>query len=166
VTVHFRAVANDAEARACATIMSTTDPWVTLGRGFDTSLALLRDPTREVYVAAVGESSDVAGFVILNMRGAFVGYLQTIAMREDWRGRGLGRWLIARVEERIFREAPNVFLCVSSFNPRAKALYERLGYEVIGELREYIVHGHSEWLLRKTIAPLAEWGATAGVWRR
>ena len=159
VTVRFRALAHDAEARACATIMSTSDPWITLGRGFDTSLALLRDPAREVYVAALGTPTEIAGFVILNMRGAFVGYIQTIAMRADWRGRGLGSWLIARAEERIFREAPNVFLCVSSFNPRAKALYERLGYEVIGELKDFVVRGHSEWLMRKTIASLAEWQA-------
>jgi hypothetical protein len=30
------------------------------------------------------------------------------------------------------------------------------GYEVIGELKDYIVPGHSEILLRKTIAPLTE----------
>ena len=43
-----------------------------------------------------------------------------------------------------------------------KALYERLGYEVIGELRDYIVRGHSEWLLRKSIAPLADWTTSRG----
>jgi RimJ/RimL family protein N-acetyltransferase len=46
---------------------------------------------------------------------------------------------------------------VSSFNERARALYTRLGYETVGELRDYIVRGHSEWLLRKSIAPLADW---------
>jgi len=35
-------------------------------------------------------------------------------------------------------------------------LYERLGYEVVGELKDYIVPGHSEMLLRKTIGPLVE----------
>jgi len=59
-------------------------------------------------------------------------------------------------EERIFRESPNVFLCVSSFNPRAKALYERLGYEAVGELNDYIVRGHSEHIFRKTIGPIRE----------
>ncbi len=36
------------------------------------------------------------------------------------------------------------------------SLYERLGYAVVGELTDYIVSGHSELLLRKTIAPLNE----------
>ena len=32
--------------------------------------------------------------------------------------------------------------------------YWRLGYDVVGELHDYIVAGHAEILLRKTIAPL------------
>jgi len=60
------------------------------------------------------------------------------------------------VEKRILSETPNVFICVSSFNGRVQRLYERRGYEVVGELKNWIVPGHSEILLRKTIAPLTE----------
>ena len=49
-----------------------------------------------------------------------------------------------------------MFICVSSFNPGARRLYERLGYQVVGELPDYMVRGHSEILLRKTTGPLAE----------
>ena len=66
--------------------------------------------------------------------------------------------LMAFAEQRILSETPNVFICVSSFNPDAQRLYQRLGYEVIGELRDYIVAGHSEILLRKSIAPLNDFG--------
>lgn len=45
---------------------------------------------------------------------------------------------------------PNVFLCVSSFNPDARRPYQRLGYEYIGELKDFIVTGHSELIYRKT----------------
>jgi hypothetical protein len=45
---------------------------------------------------------------------------------------------------------------VSSFNPDARRLYERLGYSVVGELKDLIVPGHSEILLRKTLGPLTE----------
>ena len=152
--VRVRPLGGDDEARTCAGIMAGSEPWITLGRGVEASLAILRDPSREVYVAA--SASEVIGFLILTMRGAFVGYIQTVALREDWRGRGLGSRLIAFAEERILRDAPNVFMCVSSFNTRARALYERLGYEVIGELRDYIVRGHSEWLLRKSTGPIGE----------
>jgi ribosomal protein S18 acetylase RimI-like enzyme len=162
VVVVVRHLATDSEAEACARIMAESDPWITLGRGYDASLSILRDASLEVYVATRADEGDVVGFVIVNMRGAFVGYLQSIAVREDWRGRGLGKRLIAFAERRILREAPNVFLCVSSFNERAKSFYQRLGYEVIGELRDFIVRDHSEWLLRKSVAPLGDWTTPRG----
>jgi hypothetical protein len=46
-------------------------------------------------------------------------------------------------------------MCVSSFNVGARRLYLRHGYEVVGELTDYIVEGHSETLLRKTFGPIA-----------
>ncbi|MEK6372460.1 MAG: N-acetyltransferase [Acidobacteriota bacterium] len=143
---------NDDDARACAAMMCATDPWITIGRTFDECLIAVTDPTREVWVAR--EDGAVRGFIIINMRGAFIGYIQTVCVDAGARGIGLGTQLVAFAEERIFRETPNVFLCVSSFNPRARALYERLGYEVVGELKDYIIPGASEILMRKTVGPL------------
>jgi ribosomal protein S18 acetylase RimI-like enzyme len=152
--IDIRPVADDREAHAAATIMATSEPWITLGRSFDKSLATLHDDSLERYVAI--EAHDVIGFVLVSMRGTFTGYIKSIAVRDDWRNRGLGARLIKFAEERILRDAPNVFLCVSSFNPRAQAFYERLGYEVVGTLRDFVVRGHDEILLRKTIGPLNE----------
>ena len=140
------------EAVVCARMMAGSDPWLTLGRGFEECLRAIEDPSREVHVARSGDS--VRGFIILNLHGAFVGYLQTICVAADARGAGVGSTLMAFAEERVFAISPNLFLCVSSFNQRAKTLYERLGYQTIGELRNYLVPGQSEWLMRKTIGPL------------
>jgi ribosomal protein S18 acetylase RimI-like enzyme len=135
--------------------MASSEPWRTLGRDYETSLRILTDPVKEVSVVYVGAETDaVAGFLILNMTGAFVGYIQTVCVAPEWRGRGLGAIVIHFAEERIFGETPNVFMTVSSFNTDAQRLYERLGYQRIGELTDYIVAGHSEILLRKTIGPL------------
>lgn len=162
-TITIRPLAGDDEALACAAIMATSEPWITLGRTREQSHAIVSDPEREVYVAACEEERGaIVGFVIIQLKGAFVGYIQTVALRDNWRSRGLGRRLIAFAEERILRELPNVFICVSSFNHRARALYERLGYETVGELKDYIVRGHSEWLLRKSVGPLAEFGKGRG----
>jgi RimJ/RimL family protein N-acetyltransferase len=38
-------------------------------------------------------------------------------------------------------QAKNLFLCVSSFNHRARALYERLGYAALAELEDYVIPG-------------------------
>jgi ribosomal-protein-alanine N-acetyltransferase len=153
--VTVRPIAGDEEVRVCAEIMTTSDPWLTLGRTTEQAQRILSDrEVQDTYVAV--HDGAVVGFVILVMKGAFVGYIRSVAVHADWRSRGLGRRLIWFAEERIFRDSPNVFLCVSSFNPRARALYERLGYETVGELRDYIVRGHSEWLMRKTLGPYAE----------
>ena len=160
--VVVRQLETDDEAVACARIMSSSEPWITLGRDYALSLATVRDPAREVYVGVTEGDGEVVGFLILSMRGAFVGYIQSVGVRDDWRGRSLGTALISFAESRIFAETPNVFICASSFNGRARALYERLGYEIVGELRDYIVRGHSEWLLRKSIAPLADWTSSRG----
>ncbi len=57
-------------------------------------------------------------------------------------------------ESHIFRRSPNVFLCVSDFNPRARAFYERLGYALVGALPDYVAPGHTEWLMRKSVGAL------------
>jgi N-acetylglutamate synthase-like GNAT family acetyltransferase len=90
------------------------------------------------------------------MHGGFVGYIQSVCVAAGWRNTGIGSQLMAFAEKRIFSETPNAFILVSSFNQDARRLYERLGYEVVGELKDYIISGHSEILLRKAIAPLAE----------
>jgi ribosomal protein S18 acetylase RimI-like enzyme len=143
------------EAESCARLMSSTEPWITLGRSREASLDLVRDAGREVYIARVGGL--FAGFLILNMRGAFVGYIQTVCLVPEQRGQGLGTAIIGWAEDRIFRESPNVFMCVSSFNKDAQRLYQRLGYTVIGELTDYLVPGHSEILLRKSKGPWSRW---------
>lgn len=153
--LEIRELQSFAEAEICARIMSNSEPWITLRRDYDGSLKTITAPAREVYLAIV--DGEIAGFTILNMHGAFVGgYIQSVCIAPQWRNKGIGRQLIALAEKRIFRETSNVFICVSDFNKDAQRLYERLGYEVIGELKDYIISGHSEILLRKTIAPLVE----------
>lgn len=154
IPVKIRKLQSPEDARQCAKLMSASEPWITLRRTFENSLKMLTDSSREVYLGTV--DGRVVGFIVLIMSGAFVGFVQTIGVAPEWRNQGIGTRLLKFAEDMIFEKAPNVFMCVSSFNDRARKLYERLGYEVIGELKDYIVPGHSEILLRKSIAPLAE----------
>jgi [ribosomal protein S18]-alanine N-acetyltransferase len=151
-TLSIARLENEAEAQACARLMASSEPWITLGRTYEASLVVVQDPTREVYIAR--DDAGLAGFLILCMTGAFVGSIQTICIHPDRRGQGLGSRLVQFAEERILEESPNVFMCVSSFNHDARRLYERLGYRVVGELTDYIVEGYSETLLRKSRGPL------------
>jgi ribosomal protein S18 acetylase RimI-like enzyme len=152
--IEIKKLENLDQAQQCAQMMANSEPWITLGRTYQVCLKLLQDPSREVYVAL--REGYVVGFIILLMQGILRGYVQTVGVMPEWRNRGVGSLLMAFAEKRIFRESPNVFLCVSSFNKAAQKFYRRLGYEMVGRLEDFIVPGHSEVLLRKTIAPLSE----------
>jgi len=138
----------------CATQMSLSEPWITLKRSFEQSLRCIEDPLAEVYLAK-GEN-EMVGFAIIKLRGAFTGYIQSILIFKEYQRMGYGRKFISLLEEYIFSSCPNVFICASSFNPGALKLYQELGYKIVGELTDYIVAGQSEILLRKSIAPIAD----------
>jgi ribosomal protein S18 acetylase RimI-like enzyme len=142
------------EAAECAELLLTSEPWLTLRLSRETAVAGLTDPAKEVH--GIRDANGVAGFVVIDMRGLLRGYVQVLCVRADCRRRGLGSALLRWAEERIFRDSPNVFICVSSFNPGARRLYERHGFELVGTLRELLVAGHDELLLRKS---KGTWGA-------
>src|SRR5436309_3386799 len=85
------------EAQVCAGWMASSDPWITLRTTPEHALKALTDPNREMYVACAGEG--IAGFVILNLRGPFSGYVQTVCVAPECRNFGIGRKLIEFAEE-------------------------------------------------------------------
>jgi ribosomal protein S18 acetylase RimI-like enzyme len=143
---------NKKEAEICARALENSEPWITLRRGYKHSIRPLTDPSRETYVAT--EDKEIVGFVLLDVRGPFRGYIHLLCVMPEWRNRGIGERLIRHVEQRVFREHPNVFLCVSSFNRAAQRFYKRMGFKRVGAIPNYIVAGHSEYLMRKTHGPI------------
>ena len=135
----------------CAMMMSKTDPWITLGMNFDQCLKAFEGDCKEIYIINYGK--DIAGFVILQVCGTFSGYIQTICIREDYRGKGFGTKLLKFCEERILKFSPNIFICVSSFNKGAIKLYYEFGFKLVGELDNFVKEGYTELLLRKTVGP-------------
>jgi [ribosomal protein S18]-alanine N-acetyltransferase len=135
-----------------ANIMCHSEPWITLKRNYHQCLQAFDGDYKEIYVAV--ENDDLLGFIILQMAGTFRGYIQTIAVAENARSKGIGSKLIEFAEKRIFTISPNIFICVSSFNEDAQKLYTKLGYEKIGVLKDFIIEGYDEILLRKTIGTL------------
>ena len=150
--LHVEPLADMTDVRECARMMATSEPWITLQRTEDALVPVVSDPVKEVHL--VRDSDGIAAFIILDLRGLTNGYVQTICVRADRRGGGLGAALLGWSEQHIQQQSPNVFLCVSSFNAGAQKFYARLGYERIGTLHEYIVRGSDEILMRKTIGPL------------
>ena len=138
----------------CRRLVLGSEPWITLGYGDADVDAIARSSASDnLIVARAGNR--VVGFA-LSASGILLGeYLKLLAVEPEWRAAGIGRRLMAELESRAFVRWPNVYLCVSDFNAGARAFYRRIGYEEVGALRDLLLPGKGEILMRKT----------AGAWR-
>ena len=107
--------------------------------------------TKEEIFVAVNEEGECLGFLWFILAGAFHSfpYLHIIAVKEAFRGRGIGKELLDFFEEAVFTDSSKVFLVVADFNPEAKRLYEHLGYQQVGEIPGLYKAGVTEYLMMK-----------------
>ncbi len=76
-------------------------------------------------------------------------YLDTIVVKDTFRGRGVGAELIEAASQRAKAEgAPAMGLCVDLANPRARSLYERCGFEVVGT---QVLSGHDYYHMQRKL---------------
>jgi len=133
----------------CTNLMASTEPWLTLRPGPQACEAVFHRAGCELFLARQGGTN--LGFILLQSSGlAGSPYVGAIAVTAEARGRGVGSQLLAFAEQH-YSTARNIFLCVSEFNSRAIALYKRIGYEQAGLLKDYIVEGHDELIMRKRL---------------
>ena len=104
-----------------------------------------------LYVALIGE--ECVGFTYIIPRGAFHGfpYLHIIAVKEEYRDRGIGKALLDHSERIALEMADKLFLVVADYNPDAKRLYERIGYRQVGEIPNLYRPGITEYLMVKNL---------------
>ncbi len=94
------------------------------------------------------EDGETAGYVVITLGfsilyGGFDAFIDEIYVTPERRGKGFGTRALHFVEEECLRRGlRRMYLEVTHHNPRARALYERLGYE-----------DHESYLLSKTPAP-------------
>jgi len=140
--------ASDSEVDWCAALMARSDPWLTYKCSVQWSINVLRWPGSSLFVADAGKP---VGFILLHPKG-FLGspYIASVVAVEEFRGRRISSRMLAFAEG-VFAGGRHVYLCVSSFNSRALALYERHGYVKVGELPDFIAEGYSELLLCKRL---------------
>jgi ribosomal-protein-alanine N-acetyltransferase len=139
----------------CAQFMAVSEPWISLQMNYEQCLQAFDGDFREVYILM--ETEAIQGFVIIQPKGSFKGYIQTICVNPNTRGKGYGTELLKFSEEIISNYSPNIFICVSDFNKSALKLYLKFGFEVIGELKDFVKAGFTEILLRKTKGPIVDY---------
>lgn len=94
---------------------------------------------------------EVAAFAWIHPRGAFLSapYLRFIAVSPLFRGRGIGRQLLAEFERQTSHVKRDFVLLVSDFNFEAQSLYRACGYQKVGELVDFVVKGVTEHIMVK-----------------
>ena len=106
---------------------------------------------KELHIALNGQGECV-GFIYYMTNGVFGSYpyLHIVAVKEEYRGCGIGRQLMKYFENHA-SDSPSAkyFLTVDDFNPRAKKLYENLGYQCVGELPDFYKKGIDCYLMMK-----------------
>ncbi|MTI95076.1 MAG: GNAT family N-acetyltransferase [Firmicutes bacterium] len=126
-----------------------------LGRQYFTQQGATRELTsgiskEEVY-AALSEDGNCLGFVWGRLDAAFhiYPYMHLVAVRAEYRGKGVGKQLIEFCENVVFASDSKVFLVVADFSLQTKKLYEKLGYTQVGELPDLYSPGVTEYLMMK-----------------
>jgi [ribosomal protein S18]-alanine N-acetyltransferase len=134
----------------CACLMASSEPWITLQRDLSACRQVIKRPSTELFIAW-DRNSQKLGFILLAPYGlAGSPYIASIAVSPDAQGQTVGSQLMQFTEQH-FHDRSHLFLLVSSFNSRAQHFYRRHGYEFIGELKDYIVAGHSELIFHKSL---------------
>ncbi|HVN57029.1 MAG TPA: GNAT family N-acetyltransferase [Bacteroidales bacterium] len=142
--------AGDEDRDWTARLIASSEPWISLGITLENSMKFCHDKEYMVFIARL--AGEPCGAMVIHPRGmASSPYLKSIVVESRFRSKGVGSALLEHAEG-YFRESfRHFFMCVSSFNPRAKALYEKLGYKQVGELKDYILEGESELIMHKRI---------------
>ena len=104
-----------------------------------------------LYVALIGEAC--IGFAYIIPKGAFHSfpYLHIIAIKEEYRGQGIGKALLDYSERIASEMADRLFLVVADYNPEAKRFYERNGYQQVGVIPDLYRPGITEYMMAKKL---------------
>lgn len=105
---------------------------------------------KELYIA-LNEQGECVGFIYCMQNGVFGSYpyLHIISVKEDCCGNGIGSLLMSYFEEKY--PSDKYFLTVDDFNINAKKLYERLGYQCVGQLPDFYKKGIDCYLMMKRL---------------
>lgn len=119
---------------------------------FDARKMLLEGLENKEIDVALDEDNRCVGFIWYQRHGTFGmhTYLHIISVKEEYRGKGIGKKLIAQFEEKTFKDDSMIFLLAADFNEKARKLYESIGYKQVGVIPSFYRKGITEHLLMKT----------------
>lgn len=115
--------------------------------------ALIEGFNKDEIIVAVDNDNRCIGFIWYIPHGAFHAfpYLHIIAVKEEYRGKGLGSRIIEHLESVLAENNSKCFLVVADFNTEAKRLYDKIGYIEVGRIPDLYKKGVTEIIMMKVL---------------
>ena len=135
-------------ARQSAWIVAL-EPWRTLGYRKGTLGRYLRRMARTDRALVAEDQGQVLGISIVQPDFLLGPFVALLAVRPEAAGRGIGRALMARIEERAFPKRRWLWVSSDSRNRSAVGFYAKLGFARVARLPNLICDGRTEILWRK-----------------
>jgi len=141
----------EADARPLAKILLSNEPWLTFHSTLDgiQRYFLRRDPGLWRFTARF--DGEPGGVVCVRHPWLFGPYLELIALDRPYQRQGVGRDIVRWMERQAKPVSANIWTLVSAFNEHAQRFYAGLGFEEIVPIRDLVIAGHVEILMRKTL---------------
>ncbi len=124
---------------------------------FPKKIAFSREAFEEFYfrepenflVAKVG--NEIVGYGI-GKESKGKGEIISVAVRENWRRKGIGTKIVERLIENLKRKgARKIFLHVREKNEVAISFYQKLGFKILKKIENYYSNGDSAYLMNKNV---------------
>ena len=113
----------------------------------DSCVEILQDSELgKAYFSDIEKATDMLSYAVAQNN-----VLHIIAVKEEYRSHGIGKQLMRFFEDNASDQPrAKYFLTVDDFNPRARNLYESIGYKCVGELPDFYKQGINCYLMMKT----------------
>jgi diamine N-acetyltransferase len=131
--------------------LAQIEPWNTLNYSANRLSSYLCQEEPLLYKFRIVISEQLVGVICIRypwLRGA---YLELLAIYPAQQKQGLGKEIMLWFEKEVQQTSCNLWALVSSFNDKAQCFYKRIGFTEIGTIKDFLVSGHDEILLRKII---------------
>lgn len=101
----------------------------------------------------VADAGGVVGWIWIVAGGGFgrADYVRFLAIDPASQGQGIGRALMRHAEQRATPAPGSLFVMASSANAKAMAFYASLGYQPVGRVPDFVLHGLDEILFWKDL---------------
>jgi ribosomal protein S18 acetylase RimI-like enzyme len=132
-----------------ATWIATMEPWLSLGYKPTGLARYLRRMTRARQVLVAEEHGHVLGVIVYQPDFLLGQFIALLAVRPEAGGRGIGRALVARIEQATFKTRRWLYVSSDSANHSAAQFYKKLGFTRTARLPGLISNERTEILWRK-----------------